>query len=385
MKRPRSEAAESPSARSLRSELARAQAETQSTMPPPPAPVLRQPAPATRDTAAAAAAATSAVSAATAPASSANEARSHTPSRAAQPAWRAQMRSNSVSNSSIMPVPSTSVFGAAHHSGEAVSVVERTRLEKVERELHRLKKIIASLIPEELNDDDLRSVYGDLEQPRLNSEDIVARLMKTRLGPHISAYTDRASMGGGFRIPNAIGLPPSPISASPTQTGDQQSRPVAGTDATMMLPPPPPPKLPPLAQGLGAAESARKSLSSADLPVSPLLSAESAFASYGGRGYGSRRLKAGIAERPLSIASLRRKAPEDDESSTASADGGVAKRQRPSPEAPAKRSNQQPPPPPHKDPGVMSKLLQEMKHHKLRTVKKPKDMVVSSSSASKTH
>ncbi|KAJ2847123.1 hypothetical protein J3B02_004245, partial [Coemansia erecta] len=308
---------------------------------------------------------------------SANAGYSHLPARASQQAWRAQMRSNSVSNSSLIPVPSSSI-ASMHHNNEATSsVVERTRLEKVERELHRLKKIIASLIPEELNDDDLRSVYGDLEQPRINSEDIVARLMKTRLGPHISAYADRTSaMGGGFRILNSIGLPPSPISASPTQSGDHQQI------KTLMAPPPPPPKLPPLTQGQAAPLNS-VTLSSADLPVSPLLSAESAFASYAKRGLsGSRRLKAGIAERPQSIALLRRKTIDDDSSSTASVDRGSAKRSRISP---AKKHSQQQPPPPHKDPGVMTKLLQEMKHHKLRSVKKPKDMGVSSTTLSKPH
>ncbi|KAJ1892786.1 hypothetical protein LPJ81_005491, partial [Coemansia sp. IMI 209127] len=32
------------------------------------------------------------------------------------------------------------------------------------------------------------------------------------------------------------------------------------------------------------------------------------------------------------------------------------------------------PTPPHKDPNVMSQMLHEMKTHKLRSVKKPKDM-----------
>ncbi|KAJ2350752.1 hypothetical protein GGH92_002198, partial [Coemansia sp. RSA 2673] len=36
----------------------------------------------------------------------------------------------------------------------------------------------------------------------------------------------------------------------------------------------------------------------------------------------------------------------------------------------------QTPPPPHKDPGVMTQLLEEMKHHKLRSVTKPKDMAI---------
>ncbi|KAJ2114135.1 hypothetical protein GGH17_006288, partial [Coemansia sp. RSA 788] len=59
-----------------------------------------------------------------------------------------------------------------------VKDAERQRLEKVERELHRLKKIIASLLPDELNDDDLRSVYGDLDRPRLSTDDVIARMLQ---------------------------------------------------------------------------------------------------------------------------------------------------------------------------------------------------------------
>ncbi|KAJ2234912.1 hypothetical protein H4R99_003243 [Coemansia sp. RSA 1722] len=369
-KRTRSDVAQSPSARSLRSELERAEAqaqaqaqaqaeapkESQTSMPPPPAPLLQRPASTLH--------------------SAAKQTRGHTPSRASQQAWRLQTRSNSVSNgTSVLPVPMSSFAPLQYSETNTTntSVVERTRLEKVERELHRLKKIIASLLPEELNDDDLRSVYGDLEQPRLNSEDIVARLMKTRLGPHISAYTDRASMGG-FRIPNTLGLPPSPISASPTQNGEHVSN-------VMAAPPPPPPKLPPMPEP--------SKLTAANLPVSPLIAAGAGFASDANRGYnsGSRRLRAGIAERPQSIASLRRKTSvDDDSSSTVSVGGGrvggSAKRPRSSPEKqdkPVKKASQ--PPPPHKDPGVMTKLLQEMKHHKLRSVKKPKDMGGSSNAS----
>ncbi|KAJ2750000.1 hypothetical protein H4S06_004485, partial [Coemansia sp. BCRC 34490] len=62
------------------------------------------------------------------------------------------------------------------------TVVERTRLEKVERELRQLKRIIASLVPGELNDDDLRSVYGELDGGRQSSEDVLSRLMRIRAG-----------------------------------------------------------------------------------------------------------------------------------------------------------------------------------------------------------
>ncbi|KAJ2723170.1 hypothetical protein GGI07_002805 [Coemansia sp. Benny D115] len=99
-----------------------------------------------------------------------------------QPMRRSQLRSNSVNYSSSIPQPpSTTVTASSIQNAQprrepatptGPAVVERARLEKVERELHRLKKIIASLLPEELNDDDLRSVYGDLDQPRLSSEDI---------------------------------------------------------------------------------------------------------------------------------------------------------------------------------------------------------------------
>ncbi|KAJ2773642.1 hypothetical protein IWQ56_000907, partial [Coemansia nantahalensis] len=84
-------------------------------------------------------------------------------------------------------LPSSARIGGMHATSpdspaEPSSAVERARLEKVERELHRLKKIIASLLPDELNDDDLRSVYGDLDRPRRGSDDVISRLIKARFG-----------------------------------------------------------------------------------------------------------------------------------------------------------------------------------------------------------
>ncbi|KAJ1722984.1 hypothetical protein LPJ53_002650 [Coemansia erecta] len=296
-------------------------------------------------------------------------------SSAVHPAWRAQMRSNSLSNNSSMPVPS-SAFAALSaqqvHTDKAPSVVERTRLEKVERELHRLKKIIASLIPEELNDDDLRSVYGDLDQPRLTSEDVVARLMKTRLGPHINAYTGRAL---GIEMQNNMPLPLSPISTSPVQAGGAQRR--MHVDGSAAAHPPPAPPPPPVSAPAPVAPPPPPlaSSSSLNLPVSPHIPAEPTFSSY-------RRSKAGTIERPHSMAALHHRRGSDDSSSSVSAverprvlDSTVRRLReelRPVPAKPAQAPA--PPPPPHKDPGVMSKLLAEMKHHKLRSVKKPKDM-----------
>ncbi|KAJ1961872.1 hypothetical protein GGI12_002999 [Dipsacomyces acuminosporus] len=183
---------------------------------------------------------------------------------------------------------------------DSAALVEQARLEKVERELHRLKKIIASLLPNELNEDDLRSVYGDLEQPALASGDLIARLVKSRLGTQLS---------NGYSIqpqhPQANGqtYPPSPHSSSSIQA-------------------------------LNA----------------PVLSANSAEARF---------------ERPLVHSSTVRRLRAELRP--------VGHRSKPRTVAPSVTAASQPPPP-HKDPNVMAKLLEEMKHHKLRSVKKPKDM-----------
>ncbi|KAJ2728544.1 hypothetical protein IW152_005942 [Coemansia sp. BCRC 34962] len=242
---------------------------------------------------------------------------------------------------------------------EPSPVVERGRLEKVERELHRLKKIIASLLPDELNDDDLRSVYGDLDQHqprRLSSDDIIMQLMKTRLGAAAqlsSRYNDLLSTHGRESFLN---LPPSPTSNSPTNYGLSASS----------MPPPSAPPPPPLAP-----------------PPPPLVSAAALLA---GRSslYHSHK----DSGRPRSVASLLRR--DSTASSTASSMLGdyspvhsatvrcLRADLRPVPlksQIPLLQKKQAPPPLPHKDPGVMTKLLEEMKHHKLRSVAKPKDMV----------
>ncbi|KAJ1989442.1 hypothetical protein GGI25_006082 [Coemansia spiralis] len=145
---------------------------------------------------------------------------------------------------------------------------ERARLEKVERELHRLKKIIASLLPGELGDE-LQSVYGEMDQP----EDVLAKLMRIRAGV---------------------------------------------AEASTRVPAPPP--LPPVAPALPKpVESGQRNVSNPR--PSPTV---------------VRRLRADL--RPVAR-----------------------------PPKPTK-------PMPHKDPNVMSQLLEEMRHHRLRPVKKPKDM-----------
>ncbi|KAJ2826363.1 hypothetical protein GGI24_002930 [Coemansia furcata] len=225
---------------------------------------------------------------------------------------------------------------------EPSPVVERGRLEKVERELHRLKKIIASLIPDELNDDDLRSVYGDLDQHqprRLSSDDIIMQLMKTRLGAAaLSRYS--SPQPGREAMAN---LPPSPTSNSPTNYGLS-----TGTmPADPPLAPPPPPM------------------------VSALLA---------GRANLSSREDSG---RPRSVASLLRRDSTTTDASSMLGDyptvhSATVRRLRaelrPLPSQPQVAQKKQTPP--LKDPGVMSLLLEEMKHHKLRAVAKPKDMAI---------
>ncbi|KAJ2689771.1 hypothetical protein IWW39_001237 [Coemansia spiralis] len=242
---------------------------------------------------------------------------------------------------------------------EPSPVVERGRLEKVERELHRLKKIIASLLPDELNDDDLRSVYGDLDQHqprRLSSDDIIMQLMKTRLGAAAqlsSRYSGSPSMRDRESFLN---LPPSPTSNSPTNYGLSASS----------MPPPSAPPPPPLA------------------PPPPSLVSAAALLAGRSNLYRSQE----DSGRPRSVASLLRR--DSVASSTASSMLGdcapvhsaTVRRLRADlrpvplkPQTPLLQKKQAPAPPPHKDPGVMTKLLEEMKHHKLRAVAKPKDMV----------
>ncbi|KAJ2481769.1 hypothetical protein IWW47_005864, partial [Coemansia sp. RSA 2052] len=235
-------------------------------------------------------------------------------------------------------------------------VVERARLEKVERELHRLKKIIASLLPDELNDDDLRSVYGDMDQyqpRRMSSDDIIMQLMKTRLGAaaQFSARYNAMPSAHESSLPN---LPPSPTSNSPTNYG---------LSARSMPPPPAPPPPPPLMHPVAAALLAGRHTQYGDNPdtgrprsVASLLRRDSVTSDTASSMLGEyppvhsaivRRLRADL--RPVSANPLM-----------------TTLQRHPPP----------PPPPPHKDPGVMTQLLEEMKHHKLRSVRKPKDMAI---------
>ncbi|KAJ1728616.1 hypothetical protein LPJ61_003941 [Coemansia biformis] len=206
---------------------------------------------------------------------------------------------------------------------EPSSAVERARLEKVERELHRLKKIIASLLPEELNDDDLRSVYGDMDRPRHTSEDVITRLIKARFGTLMSPP-----------LPPATTCPPGSSAAEDPQGGS------CGPRAAIPVPPP----LPPMSSSL-------------------LNAVNSLAAARGARERGTRPVRVG------SVSSLLSSRHPGVSSSTVQR---LRSELRPVPK-PAS-SSKAAPPPPHKDPGVMTKLLEEMKHHKLRSVKKPEDM-----------
>ncbi|KAJ2450188.1 hypothetical protein EV183_004442 [Coemansia sp. RSA 2336] len=200
-------------------------------------------------------------------------------------------------------------------TASADTSVERNRLEKVERELHRLKKIIASLLPEELNDDDLRSVYGgELEQlPRQASDDVILRLIKARFGSQL----------------------PTPVSLEPPKS--------------TTLPPAPP--LPP---SLDALNAAHKNAASAAAASAALRTR---------RPVGMRSIRETGSVSQIRRASGDSSASKPSDSSKA-ADGSSRK----------DASKPAPPKPPHRDPGVMSQLLEEMKHHKLRPVAKPKDM-----------
>ncbi|KAJ2517349.1 hypothetical protein H4217_004018 [Coemansia sp. RSA 1939] len=244
------------------------------------------------------------------------------------------------------------------------TVVERTRLEKVERELRQLKRIIASLVPGELNDDDLRSVYGELDGGRQSSEDVLSRLMRIRAGAVFPATAasrrgDAADLLGYSSL--MASKPPSSLSPPDALRPTIASSSAANAVSRSAVPPPPPPLPPPVplaalakdsrAPASSAAAAARAQLS---LPPAP---------SFGG-------------------SSVRKRAPSGSPDMPHNAAESTASRQHESPAqrlradllrpvAAAKPSN---PPPPHKDPNVMSQMLQEMKTHKLRSVKKPKDM-----------
>ncbi|KAJ2477115.1 hypothetical protein IWW56_004526 [Coemansia sp. RSA 2131] len=198
-----------------------------------------------------------------------------------------------------------------------VKDAERQRLEKVERELHRLKKIIASLLPDELNDDDLRSVYGDLDRPRLSTDDVIARMVKARFGTQLPTPTSG---------PSGDGLPEIPL----------------------------PPPLPPINE---------KALNTAHASA---VAAVRGHSQVGGRarraGSTSEHLRRGSGDSSL-VSQTNKKSPRLPVPSIAQLRHTVLQPVAPKPDKP-----------PHKDPGVMSMLLEEMKHHKLRSVAKPKDM-----------
>ncbi|KAJ1748852.1 hypothetical protein LPJ79_004183 [Coemansia sp. RSA 1821] len=251
----------------------------------------------------------------------------HRPSNAslvsAKPTQGLSSRSSStaVSTAALAATATTTAAIDSPNSGLNIDTastdtsVERNRLEKVERELHRLKKIIASLLPDELNDDDLRSVYGgDLEQlPRQSSDDVILRLIKARFGSQL----------------------PTPVSSEPPKNAS--------------LPPAPP--LPPSLDSLNAAHKSAASAAAASAALR--------------------------TRRPLGMRSIRetgsvsqvRRASNDSSASRISDMPRTANGQ-------SRKDTNKPaqPKPPHRDPGVMSQLLEEMKHHKLRSVAKPKDM-----------
>ncbi|KAJ2399018.1 hypothetical protein GGI23_002902 [Coemansia sp. RSA 2559] len=220
------------------------------------------------------------------------------------------------------------VVGFEDDKGPAV--VERSRLEKVERELRQLKRIIASLVPGELNDDDLRSVYGELDIGRQSSEDVLSRLMRIRAGA-ASSHADTMHSAMPKPLRGAVPPPPPPPLPSPPFSAlarDSKAAASAAAAARAQLSLPPPPHF-------SGATSRKKT------PVSSPESAQPAEQPPRPSAATVQRLRADL--RPVSS---------------------------PMPSA-AKPTL---PPPPHKDPNVMSQMLQEMKTHKLRSVKKPKDM-----------
>ncbi|PIA17701.1 hypothetical protein COEREDRAFT_7295 [Coemansia reversa NRRL 1564] len=252
-------------------------------------------------------------------------------------------RSSMTAVSAFAPMtrPTTVTFNGSEGYGTSPSsVVERARLEKVERELHRLKKIIASLLPEELNDDDLRSVYGELEQPRVSSNDFISRLIRSRMGVVRQGISPE--------------LPPSPTSNSPVRGPVQSSTgDICAPDSTI----PPPPPLPPISSSL-----LNSAFSQGVLSVR-------------GQNLANRQLSQSRVQPSLQ----QRRGSNDSASSLLPASGrprvvSSTVRQLRAELRPIPKPSEDLPPP-HKDPGVMVKLLEEMKHHKLRPVKKrPKDM-----------
>ncbi|KAJ2658838.1 hypothetical protein IWW48_003825 [Coemansia sp. RSA 1200] len=242
------------------------------------------------------------------------------------------------------------------------TVVERTRLEKVERELRQLKRIIASLVPGELNDDDLRSVYGELDGGRQSSEDVLSRLMRIRAGAAFpttaaSRRGDAADLLGYSSLVSSKPLPSlsPPDALRPTNASSSSANAVSRSAV------PPPPPLPPPVSLAALAKDSRATASSAAAAARAQLSLPPA-PSFAG-------------------SSLRKRAPSGSPDVPHNATESMMSRLHESPVQRLRTDLLRPvaaakpnPPPPHKDPNVMSQMLQEMKTHKLRSVKKPKDM-----------
>ncbi|KAJ2093364.1 hypothetical protein IW138_000214 [Coemansia sp. RSA 986] len=229
--------------------------------------------------------------------------------------------------------------------GHQPEVVERTRLEKVERELRQLKRIIASLVPGELNDDDLRSVYGELDGGRQSSEDVLSRLMRIRAGAVVSSssHADGALLGSSYS--STMAKPLSSLLPAAAST----------TTPRGAVPPPPPLPQPPLSalarDSKAAASAAAAARAQLSLPPAPNFSG------------------ATPRKRTTPIGSPDAQPAEPLPRPNAATVQRLRADLRPVP-----ASKPAPLPPPHKDPNVMSQMLQEMKTHKLRSVKKPKDM-----------
>ncbi|KAJ1951996.1 hypothetical protein EC988_003793, partial [Linderina pennispora] len=223
----------------------------------------------------------------------------------------------------------------SQHAGRTMAdsaAVEQARLENVERELRRLKKIIAALLPNGLNEEDLQSVYGGIEQPERTSDDIISRLVKARFGEVVDPQPPHRTplpMQRQYSFPSAM-LPPSPKSSDSAKAGS----------GALSSPPPSARAAEWLGSGDYCIASSRRHLDF--LSKSPSVS--SAGSQRRASGTAQRRARQTQYRKPSSIR-LKPVASLEDH-----------------PEAP------------HKDPTFMAKLLDEMKTHKLRRVEKPKDM-----------
>ncbi|ORX67461.1 hypothetical protein DL89DRAFT_294631 [Linderina pennispora] len=223
----------------------------------------------------------------------------------------------------------------SQHAGRTIAdsaAVEQARLENVERELRRLKRIIAALLPNGLNEEDLQSVYGGIEQPERTSDDIISRLVKARFGGAVDPQPPHRTplpMQRQYSFPSAM-LPPSPKSSDSAKAGS----------GALSSPPPSARAAEWPGSGDYCIASSRRHLDF--LSRSPSVS--SAGPQRRASGTVQRRARQTQYRKPSSIG-LKPAASLEDH-----------------PEAP------------HKDPTFMAKLLDEMKTHKLRSVEKPKDM-----------